>query len=60
MAIAIKVSNNDDERESYYRCSNCNAMFKPMIFFSQWDFFDCIPRLCPNCGRHFENGMHGV
>lgn len=60
MPIAIKVSCKNDPRESYYRCSNCNAMFKPMIFFDNWDFFDCIPRVCPNCGKQFSNGMCSV
>ena len=57
MVKAIKVSNDKDPRESYYRCSGCYAMFKPMIFFTEWDFFDCIPRVCPNCAAPLENGM---
>lgn len=57
MPTAIKVSTKEKSRENYYRCSNCNAMFKPMIFFDNWYFFDCLPRVCPNCGKHFKNGM---
>lgn len=58
-AQAIKVSNGNDDWE-YYRCNKCHDMFSTMVHFEGWDFYYCIPRRCPNCGRKFKNGMKEV
>lgn len=62
MCIAIRVNSDKsgDSRNDYYSCSECRAMFKPIIFFEKWDFFDCLPRVCPNCGKPFKNGMSEI
>ena len=44
----------------WFQCNKCRDMFSNMIHFEGWNFYDCIPKRCPNCGREFENGMEAI
>lgn len=46
------------EHEDYntYRCPNCDTIFHSIVIFEDWDFYDAIPRYCPNCRIMFING----
>jgi len=52
---AIKVGNH-----GWYKCNLCGDMFMPIVHFTSWDFYNCLPRVCPNCGHKFSNGMSEV
>ena len=41
---------------TFYRCPRCNSIFSNMIVFSNWDFYDAVPRYCPCCRIMFTNG----
>lgn len=41
---------------TFYRCPRCNTIFSNMIVFTEWDFYDAVPRYCPCCRAQFTNG----
>lgn len=52
---AIHIGNSE-----WYRCPECYCMFRPIIHFEDYDFWECLPRVCPQCAKPFENGMEEV
>ena len=55
---AIKV--RFDDNTIWFRCSECYSMFSYMTYFEETTYYEVIPRLCPNCGSHFYNGMKEI
>ena len=44
----------------WFKCSECYDIFSDMLHFEPEDFYYCVPRCCPNCGKKFVNGMQVV
>lgn len=60
MNALLMVNNQQDSKDAYYRCPECYTMFRPITVFEEWDYYDCIPRVCPNCCKPFDNGLKKI
>ena len=60
MKTILVLNNTKDSRDNYYRCPECNTMFRPIIVFKGWDYYDCLPKYCPYCCKQFDNGLEEI
>lgn len=55
---AIRIAERDDF--TLYRCPRCYAIFSNIIIFTDWDFYDAVPKYCPCCRIMFTNGGNSL